>query len=178
MDIIKLLNDIDEKYQKTQKRINTIKNNYNEKVYNINENIEELEVLINKAYEDTKKGIKGATQWVQGKIDTTVTSINSSCDVVTIAINDKIDTLKANYDNKMFDFKKKTLKSVFAKVGVVIDDDAATDLIESLPVPHPPIDDMLPEVKIEFPTPDVEAMINEAIDNGKERIELPKFPYL
>ena len=178
MDISKLLNDIDEKYQKVQERINTIKNNYNEKVYNVNEDIDELEVLVNKAYEDTKKGIRGATQWVQGKMDTTITNINTSCEAVTATINDKLDTVKSNYDDQMFNLKKKTLKSIYAKVGTTLDDDTATSLIESLPIPHPSIDSLLPEIKIEFPTPDVEAMINEAMDNGKERIELPKFPYL
>ena len=178
MDISKLLNDIDEKYQKVQERINTIKNNYNEKVYNVNEDIDELEVLVNKAYEDTKKGIRGATQWVQGKVDTTVTNINTSCGVVTATINDKLDTVKSNYDYQMFNLKKKTLKSIYAKVGTTLDDDTATSLIESLPIPPPSIDNLLPEIKLEFPTPDVEDIINEAINNGKEYIELPKFPYL
>ena len=97
---------------------------------------------------------------------------------LTATINDKLDTVKSNYDDQMFNLKKKTLKSIYAKVGTTLDDDTATSLIESLPIPHPSIDSLLPEIKIEFPTPDVEAMINEAMDNGKERIELPKFPYL
>lgn len=178
MDIFKLIEDIDRKYQEVIGRINAVKSNYNNKVIPINEDIEEVELHINNALLDVKKGMKGATKWVQGRIDTVVKDINEGCQVVTSTINEKFDIVKTNYEKRMLTFKMKSLKSIFAKIGIDADDEFILNFIETTPVPHPKIDSLLPEIKLEFPTPDVEAKINEAIENGTDYIELPKLPYL
>lgn len=178
MDILKLIEDIDRKYQEVMARINTVKSNYNSKVAPINEDIDRVELYINNALQDVKKGMKGATKWVQGQIDTAVKGINEGCEKVTTVINEKFEIVKDNYEKRMLAFKKKSLKSLFAKLGVDADDEFILNFIETMPVPHPKIDSLLPEIKLEFPTPDVEAKINEAIENGTDYIELPKLPYL
>lgn len=178
MDIFKLLDDIDRKYQEVMDRINTVKTNYNDKVSSINEDIEVLEGHMNRALDDTRKGIKGATRWVQGQIDTAIKNINEGCTTVENNINEKLETVRTNYEERMVKFKKKSLKNVFAKIGIDADDEMIQNFIDTVPVPHPKIDSLLPEIKLEFPTPDVEAKINEAIENGIDYIELPKFPYL
>lgn len=160
--IVEVSNKINEYYM-------TIKKVYNKYADKINSYIDELEPVINKLIESGYN----AAKWAEFQLNKIIKKITDALEALKDKIDAVIQQVKVWYDKTINRLKSSIIKSVFAKLGQSLNDDAAASM--SSMIPHPPIESLLPEIKIELQLPEVSNYLNY---NGIDSINLTKLPLL
>jgi hypothetical protein len=150
---------------KFKKKIESI---YNKFANKINGYIDELEKVLEKLVE---LGVK-AIAWIEMQIYKILKKITDALDAVKQAINNVLQQVKDWYNDTVNRFKVSIIKSVMAKLGIACSDEQAESMTGM--IPHPAVDGLLPEIKIELPLPNVTDV--RFLENYK--IELKKLPIL
>lgn len=174
MDVIKLIEKIDTTYTRVEAKIENIKNTYNNAASDINDYIKDLEFIINDTKKKLRRGMKNALKWAQKKIDAITEKINKSLEFLEDLLNDLTTDLETYYEEQMLKLKIVSIKAIFAKLGNSITDDNAKEFIESLPIPHPSIETLLPKFEFNIEFPDITRLAS--LDTGE--VELEKLPYI
>lgn len=152
---------------KFKKKIETI---YNKFANKINGYIDELEKVLEKIVEF---GVK-AIVWIEMQIYKILKKITDALDAVKKAIDNVLQQVKDWYNDTVNRFKASLIKSVMAKLGIACTDEQAETMTGM--IPHPAVDGLLPEIKIELQLPDINVNDLKFLENHE--IELKKLPIL
>ena len=131
---IKDINDISNKINEIKQKIEDIKTKFFEM---IDEQIKKLQKLIDNA-------TGGIDQWIQMQIDKIKGKINDIIKGTNKKVNDIISNFQKWIDEQVLQIKLKVVKGIFAKTGIDLDNDAASQTADLL------IPISAPKIEIEF----------------------------
>lgn len=115
-------------------------------VIKINKLLNELEHIVNFATTKSPQYVEIQVNKKLKKIDDTIKSMNTK-------LNEIVNQSTIWYNTAIINIKRNTIKSVGAKMGIDVTNEMSDALAES--IPHPTIEPLLPEIKLNIELPDL-----------------------
>jgi ElaB/YqjD/DUF883 family membrane-anchored ribosome-binding protein len=178
MDVMAVIEKVDKIYSETQTKIERVKGEYNKYAQSVNNVIEEIELTLNEVIAEINAGIAHAAAWAQDKIDTLLQRINDLLDEAESIVNNSLNTVKEKYEITVTNTKLKMVRGLLAKLSLPADEETAQTIIDTVPIPHPTLDSIIPTFDFKAPTINVEEIILSHIGEEPTLAELPRMPYI
>lgn len=131
-------------------------------VSKINKLIEDLENAINNAITSINNGVASAEKWLKAKIKTITDKIEKILESLKSKLEEILKGLKEWYNETITNIKVNVVISVTAMLNAKVSKEQAQLLADA--IPHPDIESLIPEVKIEPEIPDLNSINFGEID--------------